>query len=475
MPRFRNIEDKHPDFLRGYGFQGGASMEKWGHAFALPGFGAAFKQQVRDDRPWNMNFSGFGECLARYENFCEIDKEKVDAWGIPVLHISMAHSDNEKKMIKDMADTAEEMLRAMGAEDVKGRADLAMPGLAIHEVGTARMGNDPEDLGAEPLAAGARGQEPVRDGRRRLPELGLPEPDAHHDGARRARLRAPGGRVQARQPLRRRERQDDAVAFRLGVMMFLEYVVWGAWLPLLGNYLGQSLKFSGGQQAWIFATPAVASVFALFVGGQIADRYLSGEKVLLICHALCGVLMFAMGTQTGFAPILVLMLLWQLFYVPTLSVTNSIAFHHLAGREREFGRVRLWGTIGWIAASWPYVILLDGKTPAETEKALGTIFLVSGGRIAGAGGVLVLAAQDAAQEGAGGRGRAAQGAQAAGGARVRSAVRGHPDGRDGPPGLLPVHRHVPGEGRPGRALDSRRDEHRPDRRDRARWPSWRSS
>jgi choline dehydrogenase-like flavoprotein len=144
VPRFRNITDKHPEFLRGYGFQGGASMEKWGHAFALPGFGAAFKQQVRDHRPWNMNFSGFGECLPRYENFCEIDKEKVDAWGIPVLHISMAHSDNEKKMIQDMSDTAEEMLRAMGAEDVKGRAGLAMPGLAIHEVGSARMGNDPK-------------------------------------------------------------------------------------------------------------------------------------------------------------------------------------------------------------------------------------------------------------------------------------------------------------------------------------------
>lgn len=169
-----------------------------------------------------------------------------------------------------------------------------------------------------------------------------------------------------------------SVAFRLGVMMFLEYVVWGAWLPLLGNYLGQSLHFSGGQQAWIFATPAVAAVFALFVGGQIADRYLAGEKVLLICHAACAVLMFAMGVQTGFMPFVVLMLLWQLFYVPTLSITNSIAFHHLAGREREFGQVRLWGTIGWIAASWPYVILLDGKTPAETEKALATIFVVSG-------------------------------------------------------------------------------------------------
>jgi choline dehydrogenase-like flavoprotein len=144
VPRFRNLEEKHAGFLRGYGFQGGASMEKWGHAFALPGFGAAFKQRVRDEQPWNMNFSGFGECLPRWENFCEIDKEKVDAWGIPVLHISMAHSDNEKKMIQDMSDTAEEMLRAMGAEDVRGRASLAMPGLAIHEVGTARMGDDPK-------------------------------------------------------------------------------------------------------------------------------------------------------------------------------------------------------------------------------------------------------------------------------------------------------------------------------------------
>jgi len=143
VPRFRNIDQKHDAFLRGYGFQGGASLEKWGHAFAMPGFGAAFKKRVRDERPWMMNFSGFGECLARYENFCRLDEEKVDAWGIPVLHISMDHSDNEHDMMRDMRDTAEEMLKAMGAEDIEGRADIAMPGLTIHEVGTARMGNDP--------------------------------------------------------------------------------------------------------------------------------------------------------------------------------------------------------------------------------------------------------------------------------------------------------------------------------------------
>jgi choline dehydrogenase-like flavoprotein len=91
-----------------------------------------------------MNFSGFGECLGRYENFCEIDKEKVDSWGIPVLHISMAWSDNELKMVQDMKNTAAEMLEAAGAENIRSWADIAPPGLAIHEVGTARMGNDPK-------------------------------------------------------------------------------------------------------------------------------------------------------------------------------------------------------------------------------------------------------------------------------------------------------------------------------------------
>jgi nucleoside transporter len=164
----------------------------------------------------------------------------------------------------------------------------------------------------------------------------------------------------------------------LSIMMFLEYVIWGSWLPLLSLYLAETLKFSGDQAAWIFATPAVASVFALFVGGQIADRYLSGEKVLLVCHALGGALMFAMGAQSAFAPFFALMLLYQLVYVPTLSVTNSIAFHNLAGREREFGRVRLWGTIGWIAASLPFYFILKGKAGAELEAARGAIFTVAG-------------------------------------------------------------------------------------------------
>lgn len=143
IPRFRNVAEKHPDFLRGYGYQGSAEVAKWTHAFAMPGFGAPFKNAVRQ-RPWTIHLSGFGESLARVENGCSIDKDVRDAWGIPVLRFDMAFQDNERKMIKDMADNAAEMLKAAGAEDIVRLEDMAAPGLAIHEVGTARMGDDPK-------------------------------------------------------------------------------------------------------------------------------------------------------------------------------------------------------------------------------------------------------------------------------------------------------------------------------------------
>jgi choline dehydrogenase-like flavoprotein len=91
-----------------------------------------------------MNFVGFGEGLARYENHVTLDPEVKDAWDIPVLHIDTGWSDNERRMVEDMADTAAEMLEAMGAVEIERRADLQPLGGAIHEVGTARMGDDPK-------------------------------------------------------------------------------------------------------------------------------------------------------------------------------------------------------------------------------------------------------------------------------------------------------------------------------------------
>ena len=143
IPRFRNIDTRRDAFLRGYGFQGRALLSKWGHATDLPGFGADFKRRVKEQRPWQVSLGGFGECLPRFENYCELDADRVDAWGIPVLHISAAFGDNERTMVTDMADTAAEMLEAAGAEDITRNEDISPPGLAIHEVGTARMGTDP--------------------------------------------------------------------------------------------------------------------------------------------------------------------------------------------------------------------------------------------------------------------------------------------------------------------------------------------
>ncbi len=143
--RFRNITDKYPDFIRGYGFQGGSGSGEYpGHASSTPGFGSAFKKSVRDNHPAQISFTGFGEVLARRENQVDLDPVAKDVWGIPVLRFNYRFGDNELKMTKDMADTAEEMLRAAGAEDIKVRRDVLTEGWSIHELGTARMGNDPK-------------------------------------------------------------------------------------------------------------------------------------------------------------------------------------------------------------------------------------------------------------------------------------------------------------------------------------------
>jgi choline dehydrogenase-like flavoprotein len=125
-------------FIRGYGYQGGSSPE---FNFGAPGFGATYKQAIRQGE-WHMGLGLWAECLARKENYVEIDRERVDAWGIPVLKINAEYGDNEKKLFKDGSDQAAEMLEAAGAKNVKTYGEYSVPGFCIHEVGTARMGND---------------------------------------------------------------------------------------------------------------------------------------------------------------------------------------------------------------------------------------------------------------------------------------------------------------------------------------------
>lgn len=144
VPRFRNVKDKSPGFVRGYGFQGGGSRDDWGRGSEMPGFGVEFKHMLRQPGPWRFTFAGFGECLPNHENHLEIDKNKVDAWGIPTLKISHKWRENEFALLKDMQVTAAEMLEGAGAKEITLRSTPSTPGEGIHEMGSARMGRDPK-------------------------------------------------------------------------------------------------------------------------------------------------------------------------------------------------------------------------------------------------------------------------------------------------------------------------------------------
>jgi choline dehydrogenase-like flavoprotein len=144
IPRFRNVKTKHKNFIRGYGYQGGGSREGWGRGATMAGFGKEFKAKLRMPGPWNMGVGGFGECLPNHDNWVEVDQAKLDAWGIPTLKIHCAWSENELAMSRDIAIQAAEMLAAAGAKDIEVYQEISPPGLAIHEMGTARMGRDPK-------------------------------------------------------------------------------------------------------------------------------------------------------------------------------------------------------------------------------------------------------------------------------------------------------------------------------------------
>jgi len=144
VPRFRNVKTNQKEFLRGYGFEGGGHREGWQRGILQTGFGTDFKRSLSQPGPWRFSFQGYGECLPSHGNYVELDKEKVDAWGIPVLKIHCAWGDNERAIRTDMAATAAEMLASAGARQIQPFIDDDPPGFSIHEMGTARMGRDPK-------------------------------------------------------------------------------------------------------------------------------------------------------------------------------------------------------------------------------------------------------------------------------------------------------------------------------------------
>jgi len=153
------------------------------------------------------------------------------------------------------------------------------------------------------------------------------------------------------------DRMRPAVRLKLFMMMVLEFFIWGAWYPLIFGYL-PSLGFSPSEQSWILSAFPVAAIVGMFFSNQFADRNFAAERFLSASQLIAGVAMISLFWTQSFWPFFAAMLVHCLLYVPTISITNSIAFANVQDPQKEFGPVRLWGTIGWIAAAWPFVFIL---------------------------------------------------------------------------------------------------------------------
>ena len=140
-----------------------------------------------------------------------------------------------------------------------------------------------------------------------------------------------------------------SIRIQLSVMMFLNYVIWGAWYVTITTYLTTTLKFTGTEAGLVFGTTALASMISPFFVGLVADRFFASERVLATVHLLGAVLMYMVTRTTSFAGVYALMFAYCLCYFPTIALTNSIALQHMSNGGRDFPLVRVFGTFGWIA------------------------------------------------------------------------------------------------------------------------------
>ncbi len=165
---------------------------------------------------------------------------------------------------------------------------------------------------------------------------------------------------------------NGSIRNKLFLLMILEIAIWGAWQVKIFPYMGM-LEFTAGQQAWVGSVFGIASLIGIFFSNQFADRNFSAERFLAFSHLIGGIALLGAASQTEFWPFFACFLVYGILYVPTISVANSLAFANLKEPAKDFGFVRMGGTIGWIVVSWPYVFLLKAGTAEETR----VIFVVA--------------------------------------------------------------------------------------------------
>ncbi|MBS1578450.1 MAG: nucleoside permease [Bacteroidetes bacterium] len=170
-----------------------------------------------------------------------------------------------------------------------------------------------------------------------------------------------------------------SIRFQLSFMMFLNFFIWGAWFVTLGTFLQNNLSATGAESGSVFSTQSWGAIIAPFIIGLIADRYFNAEKILAVLHIVGGIIMYQMykaDTVTVFYPYV---LAYMILFMPTLALVNSISFNQIKDPEKEFSNIRVWGTIGWIAAGLliSYVFLWDSVDNIKTGALKNTFLLAA--------------------------------------------------------------------------------------------------
>jgi nucleoside transporter len=174
--------------------------------------------------------------------------------------------------------------------------------------------------------------------------------------------------------------------FRLGAMMMLQFFIWGGWFVTMGSYLAANLAATGSQSALAYSTQSWGAIIAPFVVGLIADKYFNAERLLGIIHLLGAVLLYRLSMAQSFADFYPYLLGYMILYMPTLALVNAICFRQLDDPSRQFAKIRLWGTVGWIIAglvisyvfSWDAPAALAGGMLKQTFRMCAAVSLVLG-------------------------------------------------------------------------------------------------
>jgi len=172
---------------------------------------------------------------------------------------------------------------------------------------------------------------------------------------------------------------NSTTRFKLSFMMFLEFFIWGAWFVTLGTFLGNNLKATGAETGAVFSTQSWGAIIAPFIVGLIADRYFNAERILGVLHIIGAVLMYQMYNATEISVFYPYVLGYMILFMPTLALVNSVSFNQMKDPEKEFSNIRIWGTIGWIAAGLLISFFFHWDSKEGTESGLlKNTFLMAG-------------------------------------------------------------------------------------------------